>query len=183
MRLQYAAEVDWTVEKSLKTPLRLQYAHAAMSSFTHFIHTNTSSIFSQSLVYGSGRSRENVAGSITSTGGRYFHGGKVQNRKPAWLRLLIQELLKKPIKSPDWKHVFFSFFWAQTRSFKEPIVSQKVTMKEEHPFKEQLNIICLGGGGGTRNTIFSQNAHLLLSQICNSPKNIPPFVLALVQTT
>lgn len=101
MRLQYAAEVDWSVEKSLKTPLRLQYAHAAMSSFTHFIHTNTSSIFySQSLVYSSGRSRENVAGSVTSTGGRDFHRGKVQNRKPARLNPLMQELLKKPIKSP-----------------------------------------------------------------------------------
>ncbi len=142
MRLQYAAEVDWTVEKSLKTPLRLQYAHAAMSSFTHFIHTNTSSIFSQSLVYGSGRSRENVAGSITSTGGRYFHWGKVQNRKPAWLRAAEETYQVTRLKA-----CFFSFFWAQTRSFKEPIVSQKVTMKEEHPFKEQLNIICLGGWG------------------------------------
>jgi len=92
MRLQYAAEVDWSVEKSLKTPLRLQYAHATMSSFTHFIHTNTSSIFSQSRVYSSGRSRENVAVSVTSTGGRDFHGEKVQNRKPAWLNLLMEEL-------------------------------------------------------------------------------------------
>lgn len=136
MRLQYAAEVDWSVEKSLKTPLRLQYAHTAMSSFTHFIHTNTASIFSKSLLYGSGRSRENVAGSITSTGGRDFHGVKVHNRKPAWLKPLIHELLKKPIKSPYWKHVFF---WAQARSFKEPIVSQKVTMKEKHPFVHFLS--------------------------------------------
>ncbi len=56
-------------------------------------------------------------------------------------------------------------------------------MKEEHPFMEQLNIIVWGGGGDTWNTIFSQNAQILLSQICNSQKNIPPFVLALVQTT
>lgn len=82
MRLQYAAEVDWSVEKYLKTPLRLQYAHAAMSSFTHFIHTNTSIFHSQSLVYSSGRSRETVAGSVTSTGGRDYYRGKVQNRKP-----------------------------------------------------------------------------------------------------
>ncbi len=57
------------------------------------------------------------------------------------------------------KACFFSFFWAQTRSFKEPIVSQKVTMKEEHPFKEQLNIICLGGWGVVHETLFSHRMH------------------------
>lgn len=158
MRLQYAAEVDWSVEKSLKTPLRLQNAHAAMSSFTHFIHTNTSSIFSQSLVCGSGWSRENVAGSITSTGGRDFHGGKVQNRKPAWLRAAEETHQVTLLKA-------CFFFWAQTRSLKEPIVSQKVTMKEEHPFKEQLNITCLGGVG----VGWGYMKHYFLTECTNSP--------------
>lgn len=62
MRVQYAAQVDWSTEKSLQTPLRLQYALATMSSFTHFIHTNMAPIFSPSLVYGRGRSEKRAAG-------------------------------------------------------------------------------------------------------------------------
>ncbi len=103
MRLQYAAEVDWSVEKSLKTPLRLQYAHAAMSSFTHFIHTNTSSIFSQSLVYGSGWSRENVAGSITSTGGTDFHGGESAEQEAS----MTESCWRNPSSHPTESMFFF----------------------------------------------------------------------------
>lgn len=56
MRPQYAAQVDRSVVKSFQTPLRRQYALATMSSFAHFIHTNTAPIFSCSLVYVSGQS-------------------------------------------------------------------------------------------------------------------------------
>lgn len=56
MRPQYAAQVDRSVVKSFQTPLRRQYALATMSSFAHFIHTNTAPVFSRSLVYVSGRS-------------------------------------------------------------------------------------------------------------------------------
>lgn len=55
MRPQYAAQVDWSVEKSFQTPWRRQYALATMSSFAHFIHTNMAPIFSCSLVYVSGQ--------------------------------------------------------------------------------------------------------------------------------
>ncbi len=108
MRLQYAAEVDWSVEKSLKTPLRLQYAHAAMSSFTHFIHTNTSSIFSQSLVYGSGWSRENVAGSITSTGGTDFHGGESAEQEASMTEALNARAAEETHQVTLLKACFFS---------------------------------------------------------------------------
>lgn len=58
MRPQCAAQVDRSVVKSFQTPLRRQYALATMSSFAHFIHTNTPPIFSRSLVYVGGRGEE-----------------------------------------------------------------------------------------------------------------------------
>lgn len=94
MRPQYAAQVDRSVVKSFQTPLRLQYALATMSSFAHFIHTNTAPIFSCSRVYVSGQSGEKSARpaeSVTSAGkwrspGRDSEQGSALERTPLMQR-------------------------------------------------------------------------------------------------
>lgn len=94
MRPQYAAQVDRSVVKSFQTPLRLQYALATMSSFAHFIHTNTAPIFSCSRVYVSGQSGKKSARpaeSVTSAGkwrspGRDSEQGSALERTPLMQR-------------------------------------------------------------------------------------------------
>lgn len=135
MRPQYAAQVDRSVVKSFQTPLRRQYALATMSSFAHFIHTNTPPIFSRSLVYVSGQSggkkrSTRPAESVTSAGkwrspGRDSEQGECASANPLNAKGFWRD---KPIKIFCRRRGFLSLKSPQH----EPVLYWSMTTTDKH---------------------------------------------------